>query len=792
MKVSRRDFIYGTGGAVAASLIVPPSIAFADDYDTLRTRWTTQILGSGYDPNAEPFDSLLTAIGVRASELMALIQADNWPYPALDATEKSNVSNAFGDLVLLARAYSSPNTGFTGDAATRTAILDGLDVLTTDPFGYTVGSANWGPAWYQRTINTPKKLLDIMVMMHSHIGLARRTRCAAALDHFVTGDQHTAENEEETAGNRMDIARVYILRGIVGKSSSHIAQGRSMLSQPLALVTSGDGFYADGSFIQHECVPYAGSYGGAVLGGMSDLLTLLRGTTWDVTDPNLPNAYGWVEKSYAPFIYNGLMMDCVSGRAPFRGTHDNERGRGFMTAILLLGERASSSQRARWKSMVKGWLTRQYWYPVATYPYETVPEAAMINALMNDASVTPLAEPVRTDLFPSMDRLVCRRSNWALAVSMCSKRTTFYETGNSENLRGWHTNSGMTTWWGKDFGNGQYSDKYWPTVNPHRLPGTTVSKKALANGAGGEWSGTRPINTFTGGISDGFYAVVAQDTRGLQSTLRSKKSWFCLNDMVVCLGAGILSTDGVGVETTVDNRNLGSSGTQAFSVNGVNQSTSLSWSATLSGTKWAHLSGFGGYVFYGSGGATIKAVREPRTGRWSDVTSSGSTELLERKYLTFWYDHGTNPTNGTYAYALMPGATAAQTQARSDAGPTQLVVLENSAELQAVWAPGGFMGMSFWGTTHSTQAVSVDTRCCVMIVGPDEDGLTHIRVSDPTQELTTQVTLTWERYVWGIPGFAPNTTIVEWSAARLRVRFNVVGKKGASIDFPVWLEGPQG
>ena len=50
---------------------------------------------------------------------------------------------------------------------------------------------------------------------------------------------------------------------------------------------SGDGFYADGSFIQHGAVPYAGNYGAVALDNMARLIALLGAGPWPIRDPNL-------------------------------------------------------------------------------------------------------------------------------------------------------------------------------------------------------------------------------------------------------------------------------------------------------------------------------------------------------------------------------------------------------------------------------------------------------------------------------------------------------------------------
>ncbi|MFE4920823.1 polysaccharide lyase family 8 super-sandwich domain-containing protein [Streptomyces sp. NPDC056661] len=163
---------------------------------------------------------------------------------------------------------------------------------------------------------------------------------------------------------------------------------------------------------------------------------------------------------------------------------------------------------------------------------------------MADSTTAAAPEPSGHRLFAQMDRAVHRRPGWAASISMSSARSTYYETGNGENTRGWHTGNGMTYWWGQDYGNDHYSDGFWSTVDPCRLTGTTVSRKPLADEEGGLWGASRPAMLWAGGATDGHYAAVGQDVRGLSSYLEGKKSWFCLDEMIACLGAGIYSSDG--------------------------------------------------------------------------------------------------------------------------------------------------------------------------------------------------------------------------------------------------------
>ncbi|GLW47388.1 lyase [Streptomyces sp. NBRC 14336] len=804
---SRRGFLTAsTASALALTVPVPAAgtaaAAEADEFATLRAKWRTLVLGEGFSPTAEPFKSRLAELGSTANELraaMAPAPGSLWPDlvyadPEPDADQQSygysgNMHASYGRLHTLALAYSRPGTGLTGNSTLRTAILTGLDHLYTDV--YNENRARYGN-WYSWQIGAPQALLDVCVLMYDSLTAAQVAHYCSAVDHFVPDSAVASYTGTSTGANRVDLCRVLALRGIVGASAAKVALARDALSPVFPYVTSGDGLYSDGSFVQHTTVPYTGSYGSVLLGGLGMLFALLNGSTWAVTDPNRQIVFDAVETAWAPFLYNGLVMDSVSGRAISRGLSaadaqqiqqdDHLRGHPVLASIVLLGQGASAAENARWRGLVKGWLQRDYYSPPMNDPALALPQLSRLKSVLDDTAVTPVAEPNGHRLFPNMARATHRKPGWAASLSMADRRITYYETGNGENLRGWHTGSGMLYWWGDTFANGQYSDAFWPTVDPYRLPGTTASRKVLADAAGGDWGASLPDVNWVGGATDGQRAAIGQYVKGLQSTLLAKKSWFFLDDTVVCLGAGIRCTDGTRVETTVDNRNLGPVGNAPFTVNGATKPLAYPWSETLTGARWAHIGGHGGYVF--PGGATVKALREARDGRWSDINKGGSTTVLNRKYLTLCVDHGTDPAAATYAYLLMPGATAAQTGARADA-MGWLTVLANTDDQQGVAVPSlGFTGVNFWfgGTVGSLVA---SDPCCVMIQERG-DGRAVICVSDPMR-MRTGLTLTWNRAVASVTS-KPASVTSATTGSSLRLTFgDLRGTAGATQRVTVRL-----
>jgi hyaluronate lyase len=215
------------------------------------------------------------------------------------------------------------------------------------------------------------------------------------------------------------------------------------------------------------------------------------------------------------------------------------------------------------------------------------------------------------------------------------------------------------------------------------------------------------------------YAAVGQHLNGFGSTLEAFKSWFFLDDAVVCLGAGITATDGVPVETIVDNRRTGAP-------------------LTVGGADWLHLEGHGGYVL--PGGAPLRTLREERTGGAGD----GDADPVTRRYTTLWLDHGVDPVSAGYVYLLLPGADLAGTRARA-ADPGWVRVIANTARWQGIRVPSlGLTAVNFWiGGAAGDLAASAP---CAVLVRENGDGTATLTVADPRRDLDA-LTVTWDRPV---------------------------------------------
>jgi hyaluronate lyase len=757
---------------VVWGLYAPPAHA-ADEYDTLRAKWQVTLNGgTSYSPSDPDFANRIDSITTEANRYwgdMDKSAGRTYLWSDLSGTGGSaDLTSDYTRLRAMAIANTTYGSPLNGDSVLRGDIIGALDWMYANHYSETTTSSG---NWWDWQIGVPLALGDTVALMYDWLTPTQLTNYMNAVDHFTPA-------VTMTGANRVWQAAVVGVRGVLVKDGAKIGAARDGLSAVFSYVASSNGYYRDGSFVEHNKYSYTGGYGISLLNNMANLMYLLEGSTWTVTNSNKGNVFQWVYDSYQPLVYKGAMMDMSRGREISRNyTQDHDAGHLVMQGILRLSQFAPAADAAAYKQMIKAWIQADTFS--SFYTNAPVNMIALAKAIMNDSSIAPASELVKYQQFSGMDRALVLRPGYGFGVSMYSNRIGSYEPINGENLKGWYTGFGMTYLYNSDLS--QYSNGFWPTVDAARLPGTTVvSQTPIA-------SQQSPNNWVGGADMDGTYGVSGMDlsasTSATSSTLSAKKSWFMFDDEIVALGAGITSNYGNAVETIVENRKLGSSGSNALTVNGTAQPTTLGWSQTLSGVNWAHLAGnvAGSDIgYYFPQPVTLQAVREARTGNWQQVNGRATTpgDAITNNYVTMWMNHGVDPTNGSYQYVLLPNKIASQVS--SYASNPDITVLENSTEAQAVKEKNlGIVAANFWNDAVKTvDLITADKKASVMTKETASD--IEVSVSDPTKSNAGVINIELNRSAGSTLSSDPEITVTQLSPT-IKFTVNVSGARGKAF-----------
>lgn len=756
--------------------------AQADEFDTLRLKWRDTLTQG---TNASPADPLyagwIATVGYDAQRHWNQMATNSgrtflWSDLSPLGSVSLRLTTSYSRLRDMALGYCVRGSSVETNAGLRAAILSGLDWIYTNHYNQNITTNNQYDNWYDWEIGTPLHLNDITVLMYSHLSTGQISNYMNAVEHFAPVPNLKGDNKVLTGANEVWKSSIVAVRGAIVKSSSKILIASAALSDVFPYVTAGDGFHADGSFVFHDVFAYNGGYGAELIGTLGPLKQWLNSSTWQVTDPAQTNLFRWVHEAFQPLIYRGAMMQMVSGRYYTRHGDDHLAGHDIIASILRLAQIAPPADAAAFKSMVKEWLAadtaRDF---IATQP---PPYNVWAQAVWNDPNIVRRGELVGHYTFPQMDRAAHLRPGWGFGLSMASSRIGNYESIRGENLRGWYTGEGMTYLYLSDLDH--YADGFWPGVNPYRLPGTTVDTIARANASGEEYLSP---NNWTGGASVQGFGVAGMHLNSWAGTLSARKSWFMFDNEVVCLGAGISSTDNRTIETTVENRRLAGYGNNPFIVNGTAKPSNVGWQEDLAGTSWAHLLGNvpGADIgYYFPQPATVRAVREARAGALEDLNSSyGSADRASRNFLTLWLDHGASPSNATYAYVLLPSRSASQVAAYSAA--PDITVIENQPRFQCVRDNVlGVTAANFWqdALPNRVGGMVCDKKASVLF--RHDGSVLEVGLTDPTQTNIGVIYLDLTNSASAVLSFDAGVTVLQTTPA-IRLAFNVNALGGRTL-----------
>ncbi|MFD5040374.1 polysaccharide lyase 8 family protein [Streptomyces sp. NPDC058377] len=787
---TRRTVLAGAaalGAAVTLPLTLTPGAAHAaaGDAAALRARWHTLLTGG---PALDLADGRIAAAVARTGKAATTAAKGLDPsrtdglFEDLTSTTLSNhVTTSFKRLATIATAWAVPGTPQHGDASLRDLLLAGVDWMLTNRYG--PGHTRFDNDW-DWEIGSALALNDASVLLYDALGADRLERITTAVRHY-TPDPNLwrADRQIATGANRVWVSTVVAVNAVLRDDGEALGAVRDALSDVegagansvLAFndgtdgaAGTGEGFYADGSFLQHYKHPYNGGYGKELLNSLSRLLNLLAGTDWAVTDPALDNVRGWVVDGFDPLLVRGDVMASVCGREIARPSKQGHASsQTVVEAVLRLIPGFPGETGEVFTALVKQWIAEDTYRDFLS----VTDPASLVAALRVLDSPVPARGPlVAHKQHHRMDKAAHHRPSFALGISAYSSRIYTYESIQNENLHGWHLSDGMVLLYTDDLGH--YSEDYWPTVDPTRLPGTTVVAGRPADAAGqrttstADWAGGAALS----GTTLGAYGM---DLRAYGSTLRALKSWFCLDDVIACVGSGI-GADAGAVETVVENRKLRDPAA-ALLVDGVPAPAGTGWSARMDGVRWLHLEGTGGYVFPEPAG--LRGLREDRTATWREINLKYGTDTpVTRPYLTLWQDHGDAPSGAGYFWLQAPAASAARTRQWAAAPPVELV--SRSTAVHAVRRPSdGLLAANFW-SAGTVQELTCDGPASVLV---RPDGRTvSVALSDPTQ-LRSSVVLDLD--LPGLTAASADPGVRTTARGRgLRITADTAGLRGATLD----------
>ncbi|MBW8327353.1 MAG: polysaccharide lyase 8 family protein [Prolixibacteraceae bacterium] len=573
-------------------------------------------------------------------------------------------------LQTMAKAWQKPGSDFYNNPKLLAKIHLALNYWLDNDFQC--------PNWWYPEIGVPMQLAPVLILMEEQLSPEQMAKGIKILDRAKIG--MTGQNKVWQSGN-------VLLKSLLLRDDATIRKAAQSIQEEMK-VSLGEGIQPDGSFHQHGPQIQFGNYGLSFVNDMIKWIRLLRNTPFFFDESKMSILRDYLLEGQQWITWKNQMDISACGRQLFvnaqTGKARNLAG-AFSQMEKLDPAYAVTYQKAGNYETLKG--NRHFW---------------------------------RSDF------QVQRTPDYYFSVKMCSERVIGAESCNSENIRGYYLGDGATYLYqtGKEYEN------IFPHWDWKKIPGTTTHQddKELPVLTA---SGYRIASNFVGGVSDGKTGIAVMDYN--RDGIAAKKAWFIFNNQIVCLGAGITSSTGIPVTTSVNQSFLKGA---VLAKTKTEKSVPAESSETIT-PKWI-LHDQAGYYF--PDGGNLKLETKTVTGSWNRVASMYKDEPIQSGIFKLWFEHGTNPSGGTYAYSIIPQATKAQMQ-KLETKPSFRIV-KNENNIQAVISSNQqWGGIVFYQAGKSEIFGGIETdQPGVLMVRREKDGLS-VSVSDPTQKLD-QIQLT--------------------------------------------------
>jgi hypothetical protein len=204
-----------------------------------------------------------------------------------------------------------------------------------------------------------------------------------------------------------------------------------------------------------------------------------------------------------------------------------------------------------------------------------------------------------------------------------------------------------------------------------------------------------------------------------KETTKATKSWFFLDNEIVCLGAGITSMGPT--HTTIDQRRFSTQ--QDISLDNMNMTHESTFTKTLESksvrtvrleSNVDEASDIAYYIYETNSPVMINKV--DRIGSWIDVNNGHILQdntPFQRKYVSIIIDHGDSPVNASYVYSIRPKPE------RISSTDASFRVLVNTENVQAVQSSDErVMGAIFYTYGQVDGMLAANTSCAITITQP--------------------------------------------------------------------------
>lgn len=390
----------------------------------------------------------------------------------------------------MAISYQSKASNYFQDKILLRAIIRGVESWTQHSFR---AMNEW---W--NLIGVPSEMGLVFILMEQELGQELIFKNIPAMNLAVCPDKYNYHGPA-TGQNLLWETLNHIYSSVLTKDAEGIRRA-SNASAAEMIVTEKEGIQPDFSFHQHGAQSYAFGYGKAFSLTAAQIIYALNGTSFAIPQKNINIISRYILDGQQWCSYKQMLEYTAMGREIARP--EGKTG-SIVKASLLMAQTDLDRKKEYldFVSQLRGEIRQ--------------------NLLLG------------VKYFPRVDLLAQQGDGFFFSVKGASNRIVCTETGNNENLKGYHLGNG-TMFIARS---GDEYENIFPLWNWKRIPGC-ISEQNDAPLPQYDWTkGAQGTTSFVYGMSDGDNGLFTYDYS--RDGIVAKRSWFCLNNRIVMLSSGI-------------------------------------------------------------------------------------------------------------------------------------------------------------------------------------------------------------------------------------------------------------
>lgn len=657
----------------------------------LLQKWNSIILGLEYfNTDNSRMNKIFEQNEIEITTYLEKIQKDDkkiWDDLA-DYSKSANLTKTYRRLEQIAKSVTNPKSKYYNDKEVISTVKRSMKLMEDNYYNENTESKG---NWWDYEIGAPRAINNILTIMNQYFSKEEIVKLLLPISKMVPDPSKimVSQNRGKKAfgGNLSDLGKVKVIEGILLEDNEKLEVAINTVSNVLEVVSEGEGFHYDGSYVDHTNIAYTGAYGNVLIDGFSQLLPIIQTSPYKIEQNKLKILYNWIHEGFLPLIYRGELMDMTRGRSLSRKSQSAHIAAvEVLRGILRIAEVCEPSEKNKLQEIVKNIIQSDNYYDTFL-SLKSFYDVYLFETLLSNNMVGEIERNTYLKLYNDMNKVAYynKEHGFAFGISMHSDKIQNYEFMNKENAKGWYTSDGVSYLYNDDLSH--FSDDYWATVDPYKLPGITENNKAREKGLGM----TTMKNSFVGSTSlNKKFGTVAMDFSNLDNTMSAKKSWFILGDRVVFLGSGVKDASGTNGYTVIENRKIKRNSKNCSMekedykviVDGKEKtvdSNEMELQANNIFLKSSNKEMNIGYKFLNTTSLNLK--KETRSGTWKDINESQSNKSVENTFLKIVQPH--DMVRNSYAYVLYPNRD--EKEFAEEVSREEITVIENSETNQVIY-----------------------------------------------------------------------------------------------------------